>query len=152
MKTLIHERVEAARRGDNPTVICRVRSGWIVIGDNQVLRGYSLLLADPVVGDLNSLGPEQRVQFCADMIGLGDALLEATESYRINYSIAGNLDPALHAHVRPRYLSEPDNRRHRNPTVYGDDPPVPFDVDRDRQLMVAICDQLVRGGYAISSD
>ena len=53
--TLIHERVEAARAGTNPTVICRMPSGWAVLGDAQFLRGYSLLLADPVVADLNAL-------------------------------------------------------------------------------------------------
>ena len=45
--TIIHERVDLARKGKNPTVICRLRSGWVVLGDDQRLRGYSLLLADP---------------------------------------------------------------------------------------------------------
>ena len=104
--TIVHRRVESARSGHNPTVICRVRSGWIVLGDNQILPGYSLLLPDPVVGDLNSLEGDERDRFCRDMIGLGDALLDATDAYRINYVVAGNLDPALHAHVTPRYLRE----------------------------------------------
>jgi hypothetical protein len=49
LPTLIHRRVETARQGNNPTVICRVPSGWVVLGDVQFLRGYSLLLPDPVV-------------------------------------------------------------------------------------------------------
>jgi hypothetical protein len=31
MSTLIHQRVEAARVGTNPTVICRMPSGWAVL-------------------------------------------------------------------------------------------------------------------------
>jgi hypothetical protein len=52
MPTLIHRRVEAARKGENPTVLCRMESGWAVFGDVQVLNGYCLLLPDPVVPTL----------------------------------------------------------------------------------------------------
>ena len=55
MITLIHRRVEEARQGINPAVICRVPSGWVVLGDVQFLHGYSLLLPDPVVPSLNAL-------------------------------------------------------------------------------------------------
>jgi hypothetical protein len=51
-----------------------------------------------------------RTQF-ADMVGLGDVLLELTGALRINYEILGNLEPALHAHLFPRYASEPDGLR-----------------------------------------
>lgn len=46
MNTLIHQRVEDCRRGENPKVIARVNSGWVVLGDVQFLRGYSLLLPE----------------------------------------------------------------------------------------------------------
>ncbi len=80
-------------------VICRVPSGWAVLGDTQFLRGYSLLLPDPVVPDLNTLSKIQRAEFLHDMTVLGDALLEVTGAARINYEILGNSEPALHAHV-----------------------------------------------------
>ena len=67
MPTLIHSRVEAARAGTNPTVICRVPSGWLVLGDTQFIRGYSPLLADPVVPDLNALDKLRRQAFLYDM-------------------------------------------------------------------------------------
>ena len=98
MSTLIHERVAAAHVGTNPTVICRMPSGWAVLCDVQFLRGYTILLSDPVVPDLNALDREHRAQFLLDMVTIGDALLEVTGAFRINYEILGNLDPALHAH------------------------------------------------------
>src|SRR5438093_3683412 len=112
-RTLIHERVEAARRGENPAVICRVRSGWVVFGDRQFLPGYSLLLADPVITSLNQLPPQDRSQFLLDMTMIGDALLRVTQTIRINYAIYGNAEPALHAHVFARYREEPDAYRVR---------------------------------------
>jgi diadenosine tetraphosphate (Ap4A) HIT family hydrolase len=140
MSTLIHQRVEAARAGENPTVICRMPSGWAVMCDVQFLRGYSLLLPDPVPGDLNELDLTARAQFLVDMSVLGDALLEVTGAYRINYEILGNTDAALHAHVIPRYMSEPEALR-VGPTFFYDKEfrnSVKFDPERDRELMLQL--------------
>jgi diadenosine tetraphosphate (Ap4A) HIT family hydrolase len=137
MKTLIDERVEQARAGANPTVICRMPSGWAVLGDAQFLRGYSLLLPDPVVPDLNALGPDARRQYLYDATVIGDALLEVTEAYRINYEILGNLDPALHTHIFPRYRHEPEE--YQKGVVYHypreQRSSRPFDYARDRELL-----------------
>lgn len=149
-ETLIHRRVEAARRGENPTVICRVASGWIVLGDDQFLPGYSLLTPDPVVPSLNDLSHEQRTQFLLDMTALGDALLAVTDAWRINYSILGNHDHALHAHVHPRYTWEPDEFKSGPTYVYPREKQksVPFDAERDRKLMTAIYEALQEFGLA----
>src|SRR3990172_6979018 len=139
-RTLVHERVEQARAGVNPYVICRVKSGWVILGDYQFLRGYSLLLPHPVVANLNALSEDARSQFLVDMAAVGDALLHVTDAYRINYCILGNLDPALHAHVPPRYMSEPEDKRKGPIWRYGPDVERsnPFDEKRDRPLMDAL--------------
>ncbi len=111
MSTLIHQRVEQARAGQNPTVLARLQSGWAVIGDVQILNGYCLLLPDPVVPTLNDLTLPARELFLREMTILGDAILAATGAARINYEILGNSDQALHAHVIPRYAAEPDEYR-----------------------------------------
>jgi diadenosine tetraphosphate (Ap4A) HIT family hydrolase len=135
MPTLIHRRVEEARQGTNPTVICRVPSGWVVLGDVQFLRGYSLLLPDPVVPNLNDLPMEQRMSFLRDMTILGDALLEVTGAIRINYEILGNSEAALHAHVFPRYMTEPEENR-RKPVWFYDWQRAPLlDLKQDQSLM-----------------
>ena len=108
---LIHERVELARRGENPAVMCKLSSGWAVVGDVQFLPGYSLLLPDPVVPSLNDLATGERAAFLADMATIGDAILQVTGATRINYEILGNTEPELHAHIFPRYASESDERR-----------------------------------------
>ena len=108
---VIEERVAAAREGTNPKVICRMSSGWVVIGDVQFLKGYCLLLPDPVVPSLNDLSKEERIRFLSDMTLIGDALLQVTNSQRINYEILGNSEPELHAHIFPRFAEEPDEKR-----------------------------------------
>ena len=146
MSTLIHQRVEMARAGQNPTVICRMPSGWAVLSDQQYLRGYSILLADPVVGDLNELDPAGRGRFLLDMSLLGDALLEVTGAYRINYAIMGNGEPALHAHIVPRFLSEPDVYRTNQPWSYPNETidGTPFDPARDANLQARLREAILR--------
>ena len=135
MTTLIHRRVEMAREGKNETVICRVPSGWAVLADVQFLRGYSLLLPDPVVFDLNVLSLADRMAFLQDMAIIGDALLELTGAMRMNYDILGNGEPALHVHIFPRYEDEPDEFR-RGPAFFYDWGKAPkFDLERDQEFM-----------------
>jgi diadenosine tetraphosphate (Ap4A) HIT family hydrolase len=139
-ETMIHRRVREAQEGMNPTVICRVSSGWVVMGDGQFLKGYSLLLPDPVVPDLNALESESRMRFLYEMSAVGDALLEVTGAYRINYFILGNTEPALHAHIQPRYLDEPDEYRVIPAWNYPklQQQSCPFDPEGDRELMEQI--------------
>ncbi|VVM70089.1 HIT family protein [Pseudomonas fluorescens] len=106
---LISQRVDLARNGANDKVICRMASGWAVMGDVQFLPGYCLLLPDPVVPSLNDLDTEARTAYLLDMARLGDAVLQATGALRMNYEILGNSEPELHCHIFPRYASEPEH-------------------------------------------
>ena len=83
---------------------------------------------------MNILDKVNRVQFLYDMSVIGDALLEVTGAYRIYYEILGNLDPALHAHIIPRYLSEPVERRTAPPLFYDKEyrNSIRFDLARDQ--------------------
>jgi diadenosine tetraphosphate (Ap4A) HIT family hydrolase len=149
LPTLIHRRVRESHAGENPKTICRVRSGWVVLGDVQLLRGYSLLLPDPVVGSINDLNRSGRELFLYEMSLLGDALLSVTNAYRINYEILGNTEQALHAHVFPRYTDEPIEKRSRPAWFYDWKNATPFDLGRDRSLMEEIRKYLSAAGACI---
>ncbi len=137
-----------ARGGQNSAVIGRMASGWAVLGDSQLPRGYSLLLPDPVVGSINELQGSERARFLSDMIAIGDALLSVTNAYRINYEIQGNSDQALHAHVFARYQAE-DAERRRGP-VWMYEPALrsshPFDPTVHGELRVALAKWLAERG------
>jgi diadenosine tetraphosphate (Ap4A) HIT family hydrolase len=146
--TIIHRRVEDCRAGRDPQAVCRVTSGWVVLGDAQFVRGYCLLLPDPVVADLNELRDDRRVAFLREMSMVGDALLALTDAVRINYEILGNVDPALHAHVIPRYAYEPEALRTR-PVWFYDWAAAPrFDALRDAPLLTGLRGELERRGVA----
>lgn len=136
--TAIHRRVALLRAGDDPTCIARLDSGWAVLGEQQFLRGYALLLPDPVVGTLNELQGEARLALLADACRLGDALLAATAALRINYAIFGNLEPALHVHLVPRYENEAAALRTAHPWSYDWAAAPRFDAVRDAPLQQAL--------------
>lgn len=144
--TVIHAQVVAAREGREPRVIARLFSGWALFGERQFVRGYALLLPDPVVPNLNALGARERIAFLSDMSRLGDALLKVTGAARINYAIFGNQDPALHAHVIPRYLDEPQGLRTAQPWAYDWSAAPPFERASSQELADSLLRELTRLG------
>jgi len=145
-ETVIHEHVLAAREGREWRVITRLYSGWVLFGQQQFVRGYALLLPDPVVPSLNSLGAKERSQFLLDMAKVGDALLKVSGCARINYAIFGNVEPALHAHVVPRYLDEPEDKRIAHPWAYDWNAAPAFDRKAMEELGESLRRELGRMG------
>jgi diadenosine tetraphosphate (Ap4A) HIT family hydrolase len=133
----VYQQVKAARAGVEPALICQIPSGWVVLCNLQFLRGYCVQMPDPVVPSLNDLTPEARVTYLRDMATIGDALLEVTGAYRINYAVMGNSDQALHSHIVPRYLAEPDEYRMNTPWSYPQEimDRMLFDCEREKDLM-----------------
>ncbi|MFD5107844.1 HIT family protein [Streptomyces cinereoruber] len=107
------DRIGAALRGENPTVLRRLDASFAVIGDVQFLPGYSVLLVDdPDVRRLSELPRARRLTFLTEMDRLGEAVERACRRLdpafrRVNLEILGNTDPFLHAHVWPRFDWEP---------------------------------------------
>jgi diadenosine tetraphosphate (Ap4A) HIT family hydrolase len=117
-----------------------------VLGDVQFLRGYSLLLPDPVVVDLNAMNRDQREMYLYEMSVIGDALLAVTDAQRINYEILGNTEAALHAHIFPRFQSEPEDLRRIPVWSYDWKNAPPFDHSRDQPLMEQLASYLDEAG------
>ncbi|WP_329353806.1 diadenosine tetraphosphate hydrolase [Streptomyces anulatus] len=109
------DRIGAALKGENPTVLRRLSAGFAVIGDVQFLPGYSVLLVDePDVQRLSDLPRPKRLSFLSDMDHLGEAVERVCRRMdpafrRVNLEILGNTDSFLHAHVWPRFEWEPSN-------------------------------------------
>lgn len=123
MTTAIHRKVEAASRGEYPFAIAELDSGWICLAETQPLtnaagaplHGYCVLFSNPVVADLNALSLERRAQWGLDCARVGDALIKVLGAVRVNYETWGNLDPALHTHITPRFQAESPEKRVQTP-------------------------------------
>lgn len=105
------DRLASALDGTNPTLVSKMKSGLVVLGDSQLLPGYCILMAHPKVSCLNDLDIQRRSDFLLDMSILGDAILDVCKPAKINYEILINAADFLHAHVFPRYKWEAEEQR-----------------------------------------
>lgn len=142
----MQDKLDAAAAGTLPSVICKLPSGWLLAGEYQWLTGYCVLIADPLARDFNALDDERRARWGVDMGRVGDALLSACGAYRINYETWGNLTPALHTHIVPRFAREPDELRVLPPRqAYAWEKGRPFDLATDGAWMEKVRAFLARG-------
>jgi diadenosine tetraphosphate (Ap4A) HIT family hydrolase len=141
------DRIGAAERGENPMTLTRMRSGFAVIGDDQFLPGYCVLLASPLVDHLTDLPFAQRSVYLQDMSLIGEAIMQVCAPLRVNYEILGNYDHYLHAHICPRYAWEPDERREHPVWLYpkptGDGPRSPYSEETHGTLRRQLTDALL---------
>lgn len=144
------DRLAAAERGANPSVLARLTTGWAVIGDTQHLPGYCLLLYRGEANHLTDLPRAVRAAFLLDMSLVGEAVQTVCAARdpgfrRVNYEVLGNSWPHLHAHVHPRYDWEPSGHRHKPVWTYADrlDPRHRLD-DRHAELCLELTRELTR--------
>lgn len=140
--TEIHRIVESAEQGSLDRLICHMKSGVLAFGDPQVLPGYCVLYANPVVPNLNALQEPERRQFLSDMANVGDALMDLLSPLRINYEILGNLEPALHAHIIPRYSGEEIELRSKPIWFYDWDLAPALDLETTQSLKASLAMRL----------
>lgn len=136
-RTAIHDRVEKARSGENPYVICKLETCWVALSDEPFTRGHCVTFPDPVVFSLNDLSEDMRMRYMRDVARVGDALISALGAYRINYETLCNVAQSLHSHVIPRYMSETDPKRRDRPSSAYPGPNKLAESDR-RELLLAL--------------
>ena len=145
----IERLVRAERDGSgDPELLARMPSGWAVFGKFQppAVRGCCMLLPERVVPSPNELQPRERERFFADLVLLGDAVLEVTGAERINYLVLCNQVPELHGHCVPRFTSEDPELRLQGPFEAYDfgASPVADGADADRELVAELRASLQR--------
>lgn len=117
----IHDRVDRLRANEDPYLIRKLETGWVVASDKPLVQGHCIFFADPVVFSVNDLDEETRMKYWRDVCRIGDALIEVTGSYRINYETLCNVAQSLHSHILPRQMSEPEaKRRDRAAIAYAE--------------------------------
>jgi diadenosine tetraphosphate (Ap4A) HIT family hydrolase len=148
------DRIASAHHDENPMVIAKMRSGFAVIGDTQFLPGYCVLLPSEKVNSLNELNFKQRSEYLLDMSLIGDAIQAVCNPRRVNYSIYGNTDVYLHAHIFPRYDWEPEERVPKPVWLYTEDhwfdPKYQFSVEEHGEMKEKLAqklNELIKNAY-----
>ncbi len=79
---------------------------------NQTRYGYCILIGRVHVLELHELSPEARETFVHDVARVGRAIQNLRGAAKMNVQFLGNGVPHLHAHIFPRYLTDPDFGRY----------------------------------------
>lgn len=105
---LICDRIEQIKRGENPYFVKELHTGYVVLGDNQHFRGYTLFLykSHENKTELFHLEPAERARFLEEMSIVAQAVSNAFGAEKMNYELLGMGDAHLHWHLFPRVAGD----------------------------------------------
>jgi len=107
----ICQKVAVIKRNIDPYFVLELTTGYIVLGDYQFYRGYTLFLCKKHVNELHQLSSNFKHQFLKDMSQVAEAVYKAFRPRKLNYELLGNTEPHLHWHLFPRYKNDPIPQR-----------------------------------------
>ncbi len=114
------QQIELAKSGKHPRVVADMRRTLVVLGDNQGLPGWCVLILKRHEEHLADLPVDEQMALFREVAMVGNAVRSVCQAARINYECLGNQVGHIHWHVIPRYAAGVDP----DPTspVWGFDP------------------------------
>lgn len=104
---LICDRIADIKAGTNPYFVTELHTGYVVIGDHQLFKGYTLFLYREHKTELHELDPETKTKFLGEMSLVAEAVFKAFKPRKLNYELLGNTDNHMHWHIFPRHHNDP---------------------------------------------
>ena len=109
---LICDRIRKIKDNTNPWFVKELESGYVVIGDNQHFKGYTLFLYKEHKTELFHLDYKTKIKFLEEMSVVAEAAAKAFGAEKMNYELLGNGDTHLHWHLFPRVSGDLENYGH----------------------------------------
>ena len=94
------------REGKNPYFVKELQTGYVVVGDHQHFKGYSLFLYKQHKTELFQLDMQERNLFMQEMSIVAEAVSRAFGAEKMNYELLGMGDSHLHWHLFPRAFGD----------------------------------------------
>lgn len=99
---LICDRIQMIQKNTNLWFVKELETGYVVIGDHQHFRGYTLFLCKEHKTELFQLDHTTKMKFLEEMSVVAEAVAKAFGAEKMNYELLGNGDTHLHWHLFPR--------------------------------------------------
>ncbi|MCX4356103.1 MAG: HIT domain-containing protein [Oscillospiraceae bacterium] len=99
---LICDRIEMIKNGENPYFVRELETGYVVFGDHQHFKGFTLFLCKRHETELFHLDREFKMKFLEEMSIVAEAAARAFDAEKMNYELLGMGDAHLHWHLYPR--------------------------------------------------
>lgn len=103
---LICERIQMIKENANPWFVKELETGYVVMGDHQHFKGYTLFLSKVHKTELFQLDHETKMKFLEEMSLVAEAVAKAFGAEKMNYELLGNGDTHLHWHLFPRVCGD----------------------------------------------
>jgi len=104
---LICKRIALIKTNKNPYFIKELETGYVVLGDYQLFRGYTLFIYKEHKSELHQLSTQKRQKFLAEMAVVAEAVYRAVKPHKMNYELLGNTEEHMHWHLFPRHANDP---------------------------------------------
>jgi diadenosine tetraphosphate (Ap4A) HIT family hydrolase len=108
---LICSRIRIIEQNKNPYFVIELKKGYVVLGDYQFFKGYTLFLCKEHAKELHELSPVFRKQHLCEMSQVAEAVYRAFHPRKLNYELLGNTDEHIHWHIFPRHPNDPLPKR-----------------------------------------
>ena len=92
------ERIKETKAGDNPFLVKELETGYVVIGDFQHFKGYTLFIYKEHIVELFDLEPAVRTKHFEEMSIVAQAVKNAFGAEKMNYECLGNGNGGAHIH------------------------------------------------------
>ena len=106
---LICDRIEMIQNNTHKYFVKELETGYVVIGDYQHFRGYTLFLFKEHKTELFQLDNKTKMKFLEEMSLVAEAVSKAFNCEKMNYELLGNGDSHLHWHLFPRITGDIEN-------------------------------------------
>ena len=103
------DRISMIKKGTNPFFVKELETGYVVIGDHQHFKGYSIFICKEHATELFQLDHSYKMKFLDEMSIVAEAVSKAFRAEKMNYELLGNGDTHLHWHLFPRTSGDIDD-------------------------------------------
>ena len=103
---LICDRIKMIEENRNPWFVKELETGYVVIGDHQHFKGYTLFLCKQHKTELFQLDYATKMKFLEEMATVAEAVAKAFGAEKMNYELLGNGDTHVHWHLFPRVTGD----------------------------------------------
>jgi diadenosine tetraphosphate (Ap4A) HIT family hydrolase len=106
MTCVICERIAVAARDGDPYLVAELRTGWVMLAENQFYEGTTEFVSKVCAAELHELPPGIRNEYLREMAAVAEAVFRAFEPAKLNYELLGNSVPHLHWRLFPRHAGD----------------------------------------------
>ncbi len=150
---LVCDRNKMIKDGTNPYFVKELTTGYVVLGDYQHFKGYTLFLCKDHKIELFHLDYATKMKFLEEMSIVAEAVSKAFGAEKMNYELLGNGDTHLHWYLFPRISGDIENYGNngkgpvwwypREKMYCNDNRPSPEELERMKSKLLAEIEKLL---------